>query len=272
MTVWAILPSYERPSQLQKVIQQLLDQELNQNLMLLVLDASKSNTSERMMQSFFLGSSNVLYERIDSKFLWSKSVNHGFSLISNNIDKADHILILNDDIDFPNHAIQNLLDLASIKDRVLTALEYLDDSFLVWTPEVKLKKLRVSSICKDSQGKFQTFNLDICNSRFTLYPGWFIKNGYRFSSFTSPHHYADLKFSLKARRNGILISGVPIRGYRSTIDPSVSSWDKRRISYMFNRKSPGYLPAVFSFWFQYITCQLTEFNFVKHFWTKVKRD
>ena len=269
MTVWAILPSFERPYELVKTIQRLIDQELNENLIVLVLDASKSNDSEIIVKSEFSNNSNVVYNKIESKFLWSKSVNHGFSLISSLLREEDHVLLLNDDINFPIFALQKLLDLSSDSCGIWTALEFLDNGFIVSIPEISLKGIRVTSISKQSESEFQTFDLEICNSRFTLYPGSFIMRGNRFSTLASPHHYADLKFSLKARKNGLQIKGVPVKAYYSTLAPSVDVFVKKGFRYFLNRKSPGYFPATLSFWFQYICLRLNEFFLRKRLVVKI---
>jgi hypothetical protein len=270
MTVWAILPSYERPNELVKTIQLLVDQELIEKLLIVVLDASINNHSDRMVKLNFSSNSNVLYQKINSNYLWSKSVNHGFTTIKSLIRPEDHVLIMNDDINFPKNALQKMLDTVKNRFGICTALEFSEGDLDVCIPHVSLKRLRVTSMNKSFQSEFQTFELDVCNSRFTLYPGWFIMQGNRFPIFLSPHHYADLKFSLQARQSGLQITGVPLKGYYSTVEPSVHRYVRSKWSYFFDQKSPGFFPASLSFWLQYIFLKINQHNLIKRWATHTK--
>jgi GT2 family glycosyltransferase len=252
MTVYVLLPVFNRLAMTQSMLQCLRAQQCDQELTLVVIDDGSTDGTAGYLKS----QAGVTCLQGDGELWWGGAIDAGLRRVQEQAGDDDWVLFVNNDTLIGPHFIQGLLDCARanapaavgsvIRDvRAPHPLLSIGARIDPWAFTVR-DALELTGT-QDRDG-FGALTVDALSGRGVLYPVAAIRAVAGMRPRWLPHYLADYELAARVHSAGwrLLVSqGVAVLSdekYGNTY--RLGSLRER----LFSVRSPSYLPAQFRFW------------------------
>ena len=244
MTIYVIIPTFNRINQLSELLSDLQYQESCQIPVeiCVVNDASTDETSAVLEHIKYI---NVVATR--GNRWWPGAINDAIHFLKNNrsIQQGDFILLLNDDIRLPPNYLRELMSIACLDPKVCigSMIKHIDTSALISIgPRYNRKRLKITD-CIDKTPQYDSvIDLSLLSGRGTLYPAIEFMNLGKSNEFFTPQYFADYLISFRFKqRNYKLVTHPNIFVYSDT-----NFGNMKKLSFLrkyFWRRSANYVIA-----------------------------
>jgi GT2 family glycosyltransferase len=253
MTVYALIPVFNRLEHTRGVLDCLRAQRADEDIRLIVIDDGSSDGT----REFLSGQHDVTVLDGDGTLWWGGAVELGLRHVLAIANPNDWVLLVNNDTRFGSDFVQELLNAARVHAPAavgsvicdeadperLISLGVALDTWRLRTRE-KLERPRRRDAGRGPHA------VDALSARGTLYPVAAFQTAGGLRPRWLPHYLADYELAVRVRRAGyrLLVSERSVvlsnRAFGSTWKAS-SVLDR-----FFAIRSPSYLPAVIAFWWR----------------------
>ncbi|MTD94658.1 glycosyltransferase [Hyphomicrobium sp. xq] len=251
MTVYVLVPVFNRLAMTQTVIGCLRRQVLDDPLSIVVIDdGSTDGTAE-----YFAAQPDVKVLSGDGNLWWGGSIDLGMRAVLREAGASDWVALVNNDTRFGPDFLQSLLDTARSAAPAATGSALCDEDapetllsigpvFNSWYSKIQDKLAAPRPV--DPQNP--PHQVDALSGRGTLYPVAAIRAVHGMRPKVLPHYLADYELAARVRRAGyqLLVSERAIT--YSGNDYGNARRPKNLWRRYFSRSSPQFLPALICFW------------------------
>lgn len=251
MTVYALVPVFNRLDMTKSVLDCLQTQRLGEPLKVIVIDdGSSDGTAE-----FLSIRHDIVTLHGDGNLWWGGAIESGLRHVLREGKPEDWVLLVNNDTHFHADFIQCLLNTArshapaavgsvicdsSSPERLLSIGAMLDTSNML--TQDKLKQPRQRDMANGPH------DVDALSGRGTLYPLQAFRDAGTMRPAWLPHYFADLELAVRVRKAGYRLLISEQAAVFST-DMYGSTWQPDGLMNRFIMvRSSSYLPALLAFW------------------------
>ncbi len=242
MYIQVIFTCYNRAEKTQKCILSLLSGNPSlQFRFIAVNDGSTDNTSQILAatdEEFHC----VTEIKGDGSLFYSKGMRKGMEALNASGEISDYVMLVNDDVDFADHAVERLIDESKAKQNAIIVGATHDDNGNFTYGGVKYKKGTIDyalMTCEQSDELCNTFNANCVLIPWRLYA----------SVEPMDDHYAhaagDFDYGFSLSRAGALIYTSSFYAGKCNRNPSKGTWNDPslpRIERLKKKESPKGLP------------------------------
>lgn len=253
MTVYALIPVYNRLKLTRRVLDCLHAQNVYEPLKIIVIDdGSTDGTAD-----FLASQPNITIVMGDGSLWWAGAIELGLQAVLQDCQSTDWVLLVNNDTRFDINFIQRLIDTARAHAPAAVGSAICDDSepdhLLSIGAELDTWRLRVRDKLEQTRRWDPTKGphpADVLSGRGTLYPVAAFHSAGTMKHIWLPHYLADYELALRVRNAGykLLVSEAVVvfseNEYGNSYQPT--RWDDK----FFAVRSPYYLPAILAFWWR----------------------
>lgn len=243
MTVFVLIPVFNRLVHTERVISALRAQTLSMSLEIVVIDDGSTDATP----DFLAAQTDITTIRGDGNLWWGGAIHAGLECILKRCRDEDYILFLNNDTWFHSDYVETLIEASrSCNGAAVGSALYEGDensSLVSIGPRINLNRIAVWDVLlelpkQERQNPKEFYNVDALSGRGTLYSASFFK---RFGSMRPnflPHYMADYEVAMRFKRAGVplivstraVVYSPPVYGN----DMTGVSWRKR----VFGKRSP----------------------------------
>ncbi|XXK36136.1 glycosyltransferase family 2 protein [Rhodobacteraceae bacterium nBUS_22] len=244
MTIYVVIPTFNRIKQLSKLLSDLQNQEgcLIPVEICVVNDASTDETSEALEHIEHV---NVIATR--GNRWWPGAINDAIHFLKNNrsIRQDDYILLLNDDTRLPASYLRELMSIACLSPKVCVGsmIKDIDTSEVISVGACyNRKKLKITD-CIDKITQYNNvIELSLLSGRGTLYPAIEFMALGKSNEFFTPQYFADYLISFRFKQRSYdLVTHPNIFVYSDTNFGNMKKF--RFLRKYFWRRSSNYIIA-----------------------------
>jgi GT2 family glycosyltransferase len=250
MTVHVLIPVFNRLAMTRTMVDQLRSQILDEELIITVIDdGSKDGKAE-----FLSEQSDILKLSGDGSLWWGGGISLGLRHILPMARVKDWVIFVNNDIEIRPDFVQRLLDAARLHAPAAVGCVVRDimppHRLISVGPRVDPWRFVVEDVGERHQSADGMVAVDALSGRGVIYPVAALKAIRGMRSRWLPHYLADYELSLRVRAQGcrlLVATGAAVYSRREFGSSYRSKSLKEKL---FSVRSPTYLPAQFSFWWQ----------------------
>jgi GT2 family glycosyltransferase len=250
MTVYVLIPVFNRVDHTRKVLDCLRAQIVDELINLIVInDGSLDGTSD------FLATQDDVHTIMgDGSLWWGGAIEVGLQYALKKATDADWVLLINNDTHFKSDFVQQLLNTARayhpaaigsvIRDEIiLNKLLSIGGMLDSWRLRITDKLLLESQPLSNS-----VHQVDVLSGRGTLYPVEVFKRAGTMRPHLLPHYLADYELSVRARSVGFNLL-ICDKAFTFSADDYGNGYRPSSIKDKYlSVRSPYYLPANMAFW------------------------
>jgi GT2 family glycosyltransferase len=239
MTIYVLIPVFNRLFHTEHVIHELRRQTLVDQLCIVVINDGSTDGTSGWLQA----QSDIVTLSGDGDLWWGGSINRGLQYVASHSQNGDYVLFLNNDTRFKPDYIETLVRKSREHNNAAVGSvihETEQDPPLVSVgPRVNLNRLAVWDMLAELQpdeirNPKPIYHVDALSGRGTLYPVELFERYGGMRPKLLPHYLADYEIAMRFARNGIplivsseaIIFSPPIYGN----DNSRMGWWDRHFS------------------------------------------
>lgn len=253
MTIFALMPVFNRVEMTKKMLEDLATQVVDEALSIIVIDdGSFDGTGE-----FLKTRSELTVLKGDGALWWGGAVDAGITHVLSRADDSDWILLINNDTRVQPDFVQSLLDVArahapaavgSVLREDVPPHRLLSVGPLINAQNVSISDvLSVASRCRQLEAE-NSVEVDALSGRGALFPVKSLRvvGGMRKSWL--PHYLADYELAVRVKKAGwrLLVAFSAVTYSKPEFGNSYRG--ETLLQRYFSRRSPSYLPAQLRFW------------------------
>jgi len=253
MTVYALIPVFNRLELTRRVLECLRAQRADERMKVIVIDdGSTDGTGEFLAQQ---GDITVL--KGDGTLWWGGAISLGLHHVLREGGPEDWVLLVNNDTQFCHEFVQGLLDTARAHRPAAVGSVICDEA----NPEFVISigaaldtwRLRTRDRLEQQRRRDCAKGphvVDALSARGTLYPLQALRSAGLMNPVWLPHYLADYELAVRVRKAGyrLLVSEQSVVLSANTFG---SAWrPPGLVKKFFAIRSPHYLPAVLAFWWR----------------------
>jgi len=250
MSVYVLIPVFNRLKATKQIIEKLLSQKLDQSLVIVVIDdGSTDGTSE-----FLKNTPSLVCLQGNGSLFWGGAIALALNYLKGRANQSDWVLLLNNDTDIQENYCAQLISIArenypavvgTLVRNEVPPHQVLSYGALIdpWTFTVQaITKKEIIKICPGA------WKSDVLSGRGTLYPYKSLANVSKYFSVIFPHYFGDYWLSLHARRLGFSLLTTENSETFSSDHFGSNAVSRSLFQSFFGKRSPGYIVAKFGFW------------------------
>jgi GT2 family glycosyltransferase len=252
MTVFVLIPVFNRLEYTKSVLRCLRKQALDEPLNITIIDDGSTDGTADFLKS----QRDISVLQGDGNLWWGGAIDLGLKEIFPNLLETDWILFCNNDTEFSPDFVQNLLRCAqknypAAVGSIVRDIEFPHEIISIG-PVLDSSRLVVSDRIIDSEmwSMQDSVEVDALSGRGALYSAFALKCAVSKKSKLLPHYLADYELSLRVKACGwhLLAS---LNGAVYSKREFGSAYQAKNIrEKFFSLRSPTYLPSQVSFWWQ----------------------
>lgn len=254
MTVYVLMPVFNRLAMTQSMMACLRAQVVDEPLSFVVIDdGSSDGTSE-----FLRAQPDVTVLQGNGSLWWGGAIDLGLSYVQKKAASNDWVLFVNNDTQIEPGYVQALLLVARqyAPAAVGSTIRELKPPYRLLSigPRIDAWYFRVGDVLDDSESGRQpnqnVRTVDTLSGRGVIYPIAALRAVRGMRPRWLPHYLADYELALRVRAAGWQLLVSPAVSVRSNDDYGntrrlVTAWER-----LFSIRSPFYLPAQLRFWWK----------------------
>ncbi len=260
MTVYALMPVFNRLEMTRRMVDDLLAQRLDEALRIVVIDDGSTDGTSDYLKTI----DQMLVVNGDGSLWWGGAVDAGLNMAIGLAESTDWVLFVNNDTHICNDFVQRLLDTArrNAPAAVGSVIRQDCEPHTVRSigPRIDAWRMLVEDLLPsfDANESQLVNEVDALSGRGVLFPVLALRHVRGMRPKQLPHYLADYELSLR----------VKAAGWRLLIDLGAAVYSKdeygsthRGMGFrekFFSVRSPSYLPAQLCFWWQ-----------ASNFWQKI---
>lgn len=245
MTVYVLIPVFNRLAHTQKVLEALRKQSIYQFFKIIIInDGSTDGT-----QDFLSQQTDVVSLPGDGNLWWGGAIQKGLEYIfSHQIGDEDYVLFINNDTWFSPDFVQTLIDVSREYDGAAVGSvvheENRSPSLTSIGPRIDINRFAVWDVVaqlspEEVDAPQAVYEVDALSGRGTLYPAGLFRRFGGLRPRLLPHYMADYEIAMRFKRGGVallastkaVVFSPPVYGN----DISSMGWWER----CFSRRSAG---------------------------------
>lgn len=253
MTIYALIPVFNRLAMTKQVLTCLRSQQIEEDLQLIVIDDGSTDRTEEFLTS----QQDITFLKGDGSLWWGGAIEVGLQRVLSKAQTTDWVLFINNDTYFKNDFVQSLLNSArthapaavgSVICDVAPPNRLLSIGAMIDTSRSKVTD-KLNNAC-DPDPETILHSVDALSGRGTLFPVSAFRAAGTMKTIWWPHYLADYEFSIRVRKAGfkLLVSGKAV--IYSEDDWGNEYKPKNLQEKYFSKRSAYYLPAVLTFWWR----------------------
>jgi GT2 family glycosyltransferase len=256
MAIYVVIPVFNRLAQTKRMLSCLQTQSVAKEIDVLVIDDGSTDGTKE-----FLHTQEVQVIQGDGSLWWGGAVHKAFQLILKVGKNSDYVLLLNNDTVIEPNYVKLLLDLSrkcpktvigSIV-RDINSNEPLAIGAIVDAPNLRITEIANLPDRNIFDHTSCNMEVDVLSGRGLFMPLEAIKAAGGMRPIRLPHYLADYELSLRIKRAGWSLIINPNIAVLSANDFGSDRKIDSLAGKYFSRRSPSYLPATLSFWWQACT-------------------
>lgn len=252
MTVFAIMPVFNRVEMTKSMLACLEAQRTKEKLAIIIVDDGSSDGTHEFLKQ----NSKVTVLQGDGSLWWGGSIQLGWRYVEKIAVDEDWILLINNDLHIKPDFLENLICAAKISYPAVVGSVIMDCEapFKVLSigPLIDCWSFRVGDAVNElpfnEGGMPSIIAVDAVSGRGSLYPVSAMREVSGMRPGWLPHYLADYELSIRAKKNGYNLVISP----RSVVYSREIWGNSYSVSSVFKRiqsiRSPYYLPAQIMFW------------------------
>jgi N-acetylglucosaminyl-diphospho-decaprenol L-rhamnosyltransferase len=253
MTIYAIIPVFNRLSLTKSLVTCIRRQKLNEELQLIVVnDGSTDGTSEWLAQQCDIDVING-----DGTLFWGGAIDVALRHLNNKARTVDWVLLVNNDTTINEHFVQRLLDVAKknapaavgsvvrheiYRDRLLSIGVHIDPWRLITSDLLN----EVDSL----ENLNSVVEVDALSGRGVMFPIASLTSVRGMRPGALPHYLADYEVSVRVRRAGWRLLVITNEAVYSQDEFGSTRRASSLREKFFSVRSPLFLPAHLVFWWE----------------------
>lgn len=254
MTIFVLIPVFNRVHHTQRVIEVLHRQTLVGDLQIVVINDGSTDGTAEYLQS----QKDVVELRGDGNLWWGGAIQRGLEYVEAQGNDEDYVLFLNNDTWFSSNYVETLIRISREAGgaAVGSAIheERREPTLVSIGPKININRLAVWDLLSQLPYEEQchpkkTYRVDALSGRGTLYPAILFRRYGRMHTWLLPHYMADYEIAMRFGRAGVplLVSteaavfSPPVYGN----DVSKMNWRQR----YFSKKSSSNIMHGLMFYF-----------------------
>jgi len=255
VSVYALMPIFNRLAMTIKALECLRAQELEDSLHIFVVDDGSSDGSSTFLEK----QNDISVIKGDGTLWWGGAIEVGLQAVLKLAIEGDWVLFVNNDTSFESRFIQNLLDTAISQAPAAVGSVICDennsDMLISIGATIDTWRLQVSDkleqVRRRNDDCDQYHEVDALSGRGTLFPVAAFHKAGTMRTRWLPHYLADYELSIRVRKAGfrLLVSEravvLSLDEFGNSRVANNSLWRR-----FFSVRSSSYVPAVLSFWRQ----------------------
>lgn len=246
------MPVFNRLEMTKDMLQDLQAQRMDEALQIVVIDDGSSDGTAQ----FLAGQSHVTVVKGDGSLWWGGAIEAGLQAVWRSAQTTDWVLFVNNDTHIQSDFVQQLLQTARrmAPAAVGSIIRQNAAPFLVRSvgPKIDAWRMLVGDLLDiqrpDAADSVQ--QVDALSGRGVLFPALALKQVRGMRPRWLPHYLADYEVSLRVRRAGWKLLVDPAAAVFSEDEYGSTHRDLGWRNRFFSVRSPRYLPAQVSFWWQ----------------------
>jgi len=253
MTVYALIPVFNRVELTRRVLDCLRAQRLDEELKMVVIDDGSTDGTREFLST----QRDVTVLNGDGTLWWGGAVALGLHHVLSQGNAEDWVLLLNNDTQFGSDFVHELLDAARAHAPAAVGSVICDEAnperLISIGVDVDTWRLRTRERLENPRPRDHALAphaVDALSARGTLYPLAALRSAGNMNTTWLPHYLADYELAVRVKKAGyrLLVSERSVvfsnRVFGSAWRPSGV------LDRFFAIRSPSYLPAVFAFWWR----------------------
>jgi len=250
VTIHALIPVFNRLAMTRSMIHQLRNQVLDEDLTITVIDdGSTDGTAE-----FLSEQSDVQTITGDGNLWWGGAICLGLRHVLRNAPDNDWVMFVNNDTEIRADFVQRLLDAARVHAPAAVGSVVRDikppHNLILIGPRVDSWRFLVEDVGESHIAADAVVAVDALSGRGVIYPVAALKSVGGVRPRWLPHYLSDYELSLRVRAQGWRLFVAADAAVYSTKEFGSSYRPKNLREKFFSVRSPIYLPAQVSFWWQ----------------------
>ena len=208
MTVFVLIPVFNRLHHTQHVIEALRAQTLTDNLSIVVInDGSTDGTAEYLQLQ-----NDVVALQGDGNLWWGGAIQKGLEYVHVHGKDDDHVLFLNNDTWFAPNYVETLIHVSREAGGAAVGSviheEGRDPPLVSIGPKININRLAVWDLLNQLPPEGQrhpqkTYRVDALSGRGTLYPAVLFRRYGGMHTWLLPHYMADYEIAMRFGRAGV---------------------------------------------------------------------
>jgi N-acetylglucosaminyl-diphospho-decaprenol L-rhamnosyltransferase len=252
VTLYALMPVFNRLTMTQSMLRGLRAQRLDEELKIVVIDDGSSDGSG----AWLAAQVDVVTLQGDGSLWWAGGIDLGLRHVLSEAGPNDWVLFLNNDTEIDPDFVQRLLETARacapaavgsvIRDldpphRLLSVGAHVDAWRCLIRDHIGLAQ-------NPPEGVGPVIDVDALSGRGVLFPTAALRAAGGMRTYRLPHYLADYELSARVRRAGWRLI-VDLRAAVHSHEEYGNSWRGQSLrERLFSVRSPAYLPALAGFW------------------------
>jgi GT2 family glycosyltransferase len=250
MTVHVLIPVFNRLAMTRAIVNQLRSQILDEELTVTVIDdGSTDGTAE-----FLCKQPDVQTLKGDGNLWWGGAISLALRHVLSRVPDNDWVIFVNNDTEIRPDFLQRLLDAARLHAPAAVGSVVRDimppHGLISVGPRVDSWRFMVEDVGEGYQSADGVVAVDALSGRGVIYPVAALKAAGGTRPRWVPHYLSDYELSLRVREKGWRLFVAADAVVYSTKEFGSSYRPKSLHEKFFTVRSPTYLPAQVSFWWQ----------------------
>lgn len=252
MSVYAIVPVFNRLAMTQSLVTCMRKQILNQPLRILIVnDGSTDGTSE-----WLAAQGDIEVVNGDGSLFWGGAVDLALRRLQTKASGEDWVLLINNDTTVAEDFVQRLLDAAQAHAPAAVGSVIRDEAdhgrLLSIGARINSWRLLTRDLLEKAGPQpvgDRVVEVDALSGRGVLFPMAALTAAGGMRPWALPHYLADYEVSLRVRKSGwnlLIASAAAVYSDENYGNMRPLSWRDK----LFSVRSPLYLPALLVFWWE----------------------
>lgn len=252
MTIFVLIPVFNRLAATQKVLECLRLQDTAETLSVVVIDDGSSDGTDQFLKT----QPGVVVINGDGTLWWGGAINKGFQYVTSIANDDDWVLLINNDVEINADYVRALYESATLNAPAAIGSVIVDlippHRTLSLGPRIDAWNFLVRDILDINMtaGKniFNLLPVDALSGRGAIYPVKALRAVQGMRPRWLPHYLADYELSMRVRLAGWNLFIDPAITVKSHDDYGSFRRESGQFKKFFRLSSTSYLPALMRFW------------------------